>query len=151
MESALRVELENGARIIALPGSEATTRGYSAATLVIIDEASRVSDALITAIRPTLATTNGRIVALSTPAGRRGWFYLEATSGTGWEKTTITAADCPRISQVFLADEARSLGPHQFEQEYNCVFYDDDTQAFSSDLIERALVDDVEPLWVLAA
>ena len=34
MESALRLELENGSRIIALPGSEATTRGYAAATAI---------------------------------------------------------------------------------------------------------------------
>ena len=66
MSSVLRLELENGSRIIALPGSEATTRGYSAATLVVVDEASRVADSLIAAVRPSLATTNGRMVLLST-------------------------------------------------------------------------------------
>ena len=34
-ESALRAELDNGSRIIALPGSEKTTRGYAAARMVI--------------------------------------------------------------------------------------------------------------------
>lgn len=150
-ESALRCELENGSRIIALPGSEATTRGYSAATLVVIDEAARVPDELIAAVRPALATTNGRIVALSTPAGKRGWFYLEYVSGQGWERTRIAAADCPRISKEFLEDEQRSLGPHVFEQEYNCEFYDPDSAVFSSDLIERALTNDVAPLWSVAA
>lgn len=150
-ESALRCELENGSRIIALPGSEATTRGYAAATLVIVDEAARVPDELIAAVRPALATTNGRFVCLSTPAGKRGFFYLEWTSGIGWERTKITAADCPRISREFLADEERTLGPHVFEQEYNCIFYDPDTAVFSSELIERALSDDVAPLWGLAA
>lgn len=146
-ESVLRCELENGSRIIALPGSEATTRGYSAATLVIVDEASRVPDALIAAVRPTLATTNGRIIALSTPAGRRGWFYLEWTNGQGWERTEIKADDCPRISKEFLEDEKRSLGPFIYEQEYCCLFHDSDTAVFSSELIERALTDEVTPLW----
>lgn len=149
-ESVLRCELENGSRIIALPGSEATTRGYSAATLVVIDEAARVPDALITAVRPALATTNGRIIALSTPAGKRGWFYLEYMTGQGWEKTSISAKDCPRISKEFLADEQRMLGPHVFEQEYNCEFYDADSAVFSSDLIERALSANVQPLWAAA-
>ncbi len=150
-ESALRVELENGSRIIALPGSETTTRGYSAATLVIIDEAARVPDALIAAVRPTLATTNGRLVVLSTPAGKRGWFYLEWSSGTGWDRTKITVEDCPRISQEFLEDEERFLGPHVFEQEYQCTFYDPDTSVFSSEMVERALTDEIEPLWLEAA
>lgn len=84
-ESALRLELENGSRIIALPGSETTVRGYAAATLVVIDEAARVSDELMVAIRPTLATTNGRIVALSTPWGKEGgtmWRGAAKTVGT---------------------------------------------------------------------
>ncbi|MBI3789939.1 MAG: terminase [Gemmatimonadetes bacterium] len=150
-ESALRLELENGSRIIALPGSEATTRGYAAATLVIVDEAARVPDALIAAVRPTLATTNGRLVALSTPYGKRGWFYLEWTSGTGWDRSQVQAKDCPRISAEFLADELRSLGPRVFVQEYECEFFEADTAAFSTSLIERAVTSDVTPLWGRAA
>jgi hypothetical protein len=34
-ESALRCELANGSRVIALPGSERTTRGYACAPLVL--------------------------------------------------------------------------------------------------------------------
>ena len=146
-ESALRVELDNGARNIALPGSEATTRGYSAATLVVIDEAARVVDELIAAVRPALATTNGRIIALSTPAGRRGWFWQQWTHGEGWERTRIAAADCPRIAAAFLADERQQLGEFVYTQEYECEFIDSDTAVFSSELIARALSDDVRPLW----
>lgn len=146
-ESALRVELENGSRIIALPGSESTTRGYSAATLVVIDEAARVPDELIAAIRPTLATTDGRMICLSTPAGKRGFFWAEWTAGVGWERTLITAKDCPRISEEFLEDERRILGEHVFGQEYECRFYDPDTAVFSSEMIEAALFDEVESLW----
>src|SRR5262245_16270332 len=38
-ESALRLELVNGSRIVSLPGTEATIRGYSGVRLLIIDEA----------------------------------------------------------------------------------------------------------------
>jgi hypothetical protein len=150
-ESKLRCELENGARIIALPGSEATTRGYAAATLVVIDEAARVEDEIIAAIRPTLATTNGRLIALTTPAGKRGWFYKEWTTGQGWERTEIKATDCPRISKEFLEDEERTLGPLVFAAEYMCVFHDDDSAVFSTELIERAFTDEIKPLWGNAA
>ncbi len=59
-ESALRLSLVNGSRIIALPGSEATIRGYSGVRLLVIDEASRVDDGLYYAVRPMLAVSGGR-------------------------------------------------------------------------------------------
>ena len=43
-ESALRLELRNGSRIVALPGSEATVMGYSGADFIVMDEGARVSD-----------------------------------------------------------------------------------------------------------
>jgi hypothetical protein len=56
-ESALRLRFHNGSRIIALPGGERTVRGYSAVSLLIEDEASRVDDALFHATRPMLAVS----------------------------------------------------------------------------------------------
>ena len=147
MESTLRVELANGSRIIALPGAEATVRGYGAASMVILDEAARVPDALIAAARPSLAVTNGKLIALSTPAGRRGWFFLEWTAGENWERSSVTAAECPRISAEFLLDEMHALGPRVFDQEYNCQFYDPDSAAFASELIDAAFSDELVPLW----
>lgn len=145
-ESVLRVELENGARIIALPGSGDTVRGYSGCSLLVVDEASRVSDELIAATRPSQATRAGaRLVALSTPAGRRGWFWREWSQGEGWERTRVPAADCPRIAPAFLADERRQLGEFVYSQEYELAFLDPETSVFSSALIERALHTDVLP------
>jgi hypothetical protein len=51
-ESALRAELANGSRIIALPGTERTVRGLSAARMIVVDEAARVEDDLIVALPP---------------------------------------------------------------------------------------------------
>lgn len=146
-ENQSTLDLSNGSRIISLPGSEATTRGYSAADLVIVDEASRVTDELVAAIRPSLATTNGRMIALSTPYGRQGWFYKAWSEGQGWERTKVTAYDCGRISKEFLEGERAELGEWMFAQEYGCEFTDTDTQFFASEIIERALTDDVEPLF----
>ncbi len=74
-ENKLELELSNGSRIVALPGNEGTIRGYSGVNLLVVDEASRVPDALYVAVRPMLAVSGGRLVALSTPMGTRGWFY----------------------------------------------------------------------------
>ena len=117
-ESVLRLELVNGSRIVALPGSESTVRGYSATSVVIVDEAARVSDELHGAIRPTLATSDGRFIALSTPAGKRGWFHQAWTRGEGWQRFKVPAKDCPRISPDFLEEERRTLGDFLYRQEY---------------------------------
>ena len=76
-ERKLSLELENGSRIITLPGSEKTIRGFSDAALLLVDEAARVDDGLYYAIRPMLAVGGGSLIMLSTPYGKRGVFYEE--------------------------------------------------------------------------
>jgi hypothetical protein len=148
-ESTLRAELANGSRIIALPGTERTIRGYAAADLVVIDEAARVEDELIAAVRPMLATSNGRLIALTTPAGKRGWFFDAWNGGEGddWHRTKVAASDCPRISQAFLDEELRELGPIRFSEEYGLEFRDSDESVFPTEIIARAFTPEVAPLW----
>src|ERR671912_1495796 len=74
-ETSLRLELTNGSRIVSLPGKEETVRGYSGVTLLVIDEAARVPDELYYAVRPMLAVSSGRLICLSTPFGKQGFFY----------------------------------------------------------------------------
>jgi hypothetical protein len=150
-ESLTRMELGNGSRIISLPGSERTTRGYSAATLVVMDEAARVPDELLASVRPMLATTNGRFIALSTPAGKRGWFYESWINGESWERVSVKGVDCPRISKEFLEEERQALGPMRFAQEYECEFIDSETSVFNTELIQQAMTDDFSPFFSIAA
>jgi len=133
-ENALSLTLENGSRVVSVPGSESGIRTYSA-DLLIIDEAARVGDEVFAAISPMVATTGGRIIAMSTPAGRRGWWH-EASLSNRWEHLTARAADCSRITSDFLEDELASLGPAAYEQEYCCSFADASGAAFSGDDID---------------
>jgi hypothetical protein len=146
--SALRLTLENGSRIIALPGSEATIRGFSGVSLLVIDEASRVDDALYFSVRPMLAVSGGRLVALSTPFGKRGFFFDTWTSGgPSWQRTKIDAYQCPRISKDFLEGERAQLGPRWFNQEYLCSFEDTIDAVFSFEAVMGAISADVQPLF----
>lgn len=74
-ERRLSLELESGSRIVTLPGTEKTIRGFSGASLLLVDEAARLANNLYASIRPMLAVSGGRLLALSTPFGTRGWFY----------------------------------------------------------------------------
>ena len=147
-ETTLWLELENGSRVIALPGSEASIRGFSGVTLLVVDEASRVADELYYAVRPMLAVSGGRLIALSTPWGRRGWWHREWTEGgDGWERVEVPATACPRIPTTFLEEERRALPEFVFAQEYGCEFRETIDQLFSYDDVMGTLSDDVAPLF----
>jgi Terminase large subunit, T4likevirus-type, N-terminal len=146
-ERKLSLELENGSRIVTLPGSEKTIRGFSGASLLILDEAARVEDELYFAVRPMLAVSGGALMMLTTPYGKRGVFFEEWTSGRGWERYEIPASKCPRISEEFLAEERNSLPPFIYRQEYECSFEETEDQVFTTNLIDRAVTDEVQPLF----
>ena len=148
-ENRLSLELANGSRILSLPGrSDATIRGYSGATLLIVDEAARVPDELMAACRPMLAVSAGRLLELSTPWGKRGHFHQEWTEGGGaWERYRVTADECPRIPAAFLRDERRSLGDLFYRSEYLCEFVDTAEQVFGYDQVQAALDDSLTPLF----
>lgn len=147
-ENALSLTLESGSRIVALPGTEGTVRSFSAVRLLIVDEATRVPDETIAAVRPMLAVSGGQLIALSTPFGRRGWFY-EAWEhgGPSWERVRIPASKCPRISAAFLAEERAAMGEWFYRQEYECSFESCNSQAvFRDEDIEAMFREEVE-VW----
>jgi hypothetical protein len=115
--------LSNLSSIISLPCSEQTVRGYSHVSLLVIDEAARVPDDLYRSVRPMLAISQGRMVCLSTPYGKRGFFWEAwALGGDDWARIEIPASRIGRIAPEFLAKERRALGEYWFRQEYCCSF-----------------------------
>jgi hypothetical protein len=150
-ERRLSLELTNGSRIVTLPGSEKTIRGFSGVALLLVDEASRVDDELYFAIRPMLSVSGGSLVMLSTPAGRRGVFFEEWMNGLGWTKYEISADRCPRITDDFLTEERRSMPERMFRQEYCCSFEDDPDQVFTYDDVKAMEDPMLTPLFPEAA
>jgi hypothetical protein len=146
-ERKLSLELENGSRIITLPGSEKTIRGFSGVGLLLVDEAARVDDELYFAVRPMLAVSGGSLMMLTTPYGKRGAFFEEWTGGHGWDRYEVPASECPRISEEFLAEERAALPAWVYRQEYECSFEETEDQVFTTSMIERAVSADVTPLF----
>lgn len=146
-ESALRLEFVNGSRIVSLPGTETTIRGFSNVAVLVVDEASRVPDELYQAVRPMLAVSGGRIILLSTPHGRRGFFHDVWENGTDWQKVKVTADQCPRISSEWLKEERARIGDWWFAQEYQCEFVDTEDSVFSYRDVMSAVDPTVKPLF----
>lgn len=147
LERLTRIVFANGSRILSLPGTPRAVRGYTA-DLLIIDEAAWVLDEVYGAADPMLAVTGGRLVALSTPWGRRGWFFREWTEGgASWHRVKVTAYGCKRITAEFLEERRRSMPAMVFASEYECRFTDTVDSLFRTEDIERAFTSDVQPLF----
>ncbi len=148
-DTKLSVQLNNGSRIIALPGQEDNLRGYSAPDLIIEDESSRVKDELYTAIRPMLATNKGRLILLSTPNGKTGHFHKVWTEGgPEWLKIAVTADQIPRIDPEFLENERLNMTESEYLQEYFCQFMEAEGAVFSSDLFRSLSNPDLTALKI---
>ena len=117
--------------------------------MLLIDEAARVDDMTYMALRPTLAMADGDLWLMSTPCGKRGFFY-EAwkRGGPEWRRVRVPATECPRIPEAFLTEERLVMGNRWFRQEYLCEFVDIDAHVFDADVVEKALDDKLAELKV---
>jgi hypothetical protein len=148
-DNEMSLLLPNRSRIVGLPGSESTIRGFSAVSLLLVDEASRVEDDLYLAIRPMLATSSGTLWLMSTPFGKRGFFYRTWDGGgASWQRVKVTAEQCPRIPKEHLKEEKRTMGDRWFRQEYMCEFVDNVSGVFNPEDISKAVRDNLTPLKI---
>ena len=141
-DNAASLLFPNGSRIVGLPGTEATVRGFSAVSLILIDEAAVVEDVLYQSLTPMLAVGDGDLWMMSTPRGQRGFFYQTWTAGgDDWHRVSVKATECERIPAQFLDSERRAMDAAWFEQEYLCEFTSSGT-----DWLDRMLLEDARAM-----
>ena len=141
--------LPSGSRIVGLPANEGTTRGFTAPAMLMFDEASRVPDELYLAVRPALISGGGDLWMMSTPRGKRGFYYETwAFGGPRWTRILATAEGCPRIRPEVLEEERAAMGEMWFRQEYLCEFVQADDAVFREEDVDACLRDAVPVLRV---
>jgi hypothetical protein len=144
-DNKLSLELRNGSRCVSLPGSEGTIRGYSGASLIICDEASRIPSEIFATVSPMVSVSQGQILLLSTPAGKRGFlFEIMFNDDPSWERITADATECPRITPEFLESEKKLLGDFYFKQEYLIQWLEPEGSLFTLEEIEQAVSHEYE-------
>ena len=142
-----RIGVHQRLQVWGLPGAERSIRGLSAVDLVVVDEAARIDDALISGLRPMLALRDGQIILASTPWARVGSFYDTWTAGgDDWQRFTVPATACPRLSPRFLERERRALGERSFAREYLCRFGSMRGNVFDEDDLLRSVDRSLQPL-----
>ncbi|MDR0637364.1 MAG: terminase family protein [Spirochaetaceae bacterium] len=84
------IELENKSWILVVPATETSARGPSAPRLILLDEASRIEDAVYhSGILPMLNNNpECELICISTPNGQQGFFY-ESYGNPAWERYEV--------------------------------------------------------------
>jgi hypothetical protein len=137
------VKLRNGSRIYCLPTglSGYGIRGFTI-DLLIADEAAFIPDEVYNALIPSLAaraSLGARVVLLSTPYGRQGYFY-EAFTDPTFTKFHVSSEECERIDKEWLKVQKDKMTKLVYTQEFLGEFVDELMQFFPDDLIKRCMI-----------
>ena len=148
-DNEISLLLPNNSRLVGLPGNKDTVRGFSGVSLLLVDEAARVSDDLFNSVYPSIAACpTATVWLMSTPNGRQGFFYKYWIDELcHYTKISVDAQACPRIDKTFLAEQRIVLPTRDFEQEYMCQFHDASGAVFSLEVLSRCIREDLFPLF----
>ncbi len=150
-----RVEFYNGSRIQAYPNNPETIRGEAGVGLVYADELAYVRDdlELYQAVIFTLATTNGRFLATSTPGSKDSLFYGMCTDDENYgdfSRHHVSYQDALEpngpLKHEVLEKLKRQLAvdPWRWRREMEAEFADDEDAWLGMELIRRCLDQDLE-------
>jgi Terminase large subunit, T4likevirus-type, N-terminal len=135
------LELTNGSRVLALPGSDESIRGLTVDAWIVADEAARLPNDLIAALRPMRARRpHARFAMLSTAWSRTDPFWMAWDSDDpSWIRLKATAdTDAVHYDPEFLEKERRALGEHEFKREYLGIPLGGQASPFTWELSEQA-------------
>jgi hypothetical protein len=133
------IELKNGSRALALPGSDSSIRGMTVDGWIVADEAAQLAHDMIAALRPMRARRpEARFAMLSTAWSRTDPFWTAWSDGDpDWIRLQATAETAP-FTPEFLEKERRALGDHAFQREYYGIPQGGQASPFTWELYERA-------------
>jgi hypothetical protein len=152
-----KIQLKNGSVAISRPVGITgdSIRGFTGDVL-IVDEASRMPEAVWAAAKPTLLTTAGELWLCSTPFGRKGYFYqcyqntdrftvFHMSSEEVLRNRPISPTWTKEVREAaiaFLEQEKRDMTNLQYSQEYLGKFVDDINQFFEDKLIQSCMTEE---------
>jgi hypothetical protein len=139
-DNVYALELKNGSRVLALPGSDDSIRGLTVDGWIVADEAARLSNDLIAALGPMRARCpQARFAMLSTAWSRTDPFWMVwEGDDPSWMRLRATADSVSFFTEEFLAQQKRLLGEHGFNREYLGIPGGAEASPFTWELYERA-------------
>lgn len=138
------LEVYGGGRVVCVPASSDTLRGYSAADIVIIEEAAFCDDDAITAILPSRSDT-GRVLLITTPGGSRACFFYQTMTAGGAEVIMARSTEIPRLAKKVAFDK-KVLPEIRFRVEHELEWLSSQQQFISGAVIEAAFDETVSAM-----
>jgi phage terminase large subunit-like protein len=143
-ESKSEITLKNyksntESRIISVPATDAA-RGY-AADLVIVDEAAFIENGdyiFNQVIEPMTQATNGKIMLLSTPNGKRGFFW-ECYNSKFWQVYQFDWRANPKKTEEEMEEKRIRMTAMEFKSEYEAQFVASQAAYFNPDDIKHCI------------
>ena len=126
------LELANGSRIVVVPATEKSARGYSSPDIIILDEASRIEDPVFKSGIMPMLTNNEKceLIQISTPNGKRGFFH-KSSENERWERIIVrspwdVSEDGWSLVEAISEHEFKSIMARRGVQAYysprHCIF-----------------------------
>jgi hypothetical protein len=147
--------LRNGNRLEILASDYRSVRGYSTLAVVVdevcfmgLEESSKIrtDTQLVNSMQPALATTHGKLIAISSPYARRGWAFETHKKYFGQDSSqdilVWNAASKymnPKLSQAFL-DRMKAEDLQSYKSEFLAEFRDDVANFVSLELVESLVI-----------
>lgn len=143
------VTFRNGSRIVALPNSPQLLRGYTAHQVITDECAFFKDDALVfyNVLYPMLQTTDGTLIASSTPWNTDSVFY-QMCQDSHFSKHFITWREVVQagLAKQSFIEEMQQLLPHEeFLREFEAQFVEDADAWLPQSLIAQCIDSTLEP------
>lgn len=136
----------NGSRIIALPNSPSTVRGYPADDIYIDENAHIKNDrSMEQAIVPS-TSRGGTVTRVSTPMGKRGifWSVWEKAEELEYSKHFVPWKECPDLDIATIKKQFGEMDEITFRQEFEGEFVDEAVSFFPYDVIMKGVNHELE-------
>jgi phage FluMu gp28-like protein len=141
---------KEGSQIIALPNNPNLLRGYTAHNVLTDESAFFREDELVfySVLFPMLQTTQGTLIASSTPWGKDSVFY-KFTQDPAFHRQWVKineVVEAKLTTQAFV-DEMRQRTPSErFRREYLAEFVEDELAYFTQKLIAQCVDSELAPI-----
>jgi hypothetical protein len=115
------------------------------------DSKIRSDTELIRAVKPSLATTNGKLICISSPYAKKGWSYRQFKNYHGNDKAKVLVWNCSSRTMNStlpqnIVDEAMAEDLQAAKSEYLGEFRDDICAFLPREVIEAMVVKDRQEL-----
>jgi len=144
------VRFKEGSLIVALPNNPNLLRGYTAHNVLTDESAFFQEDELVfySVLFPMLQTTDGTLIASSTPWGKDSVFYRftqEQAFSKQWVKIKAVV-DAGLTTQKFVDEMKQRTPSERFRREYLAEFVEDELAYFSQKLIAQCIDSALAPI-----